>query len=162
MYIMYKNNEESNFTLDNFDLLRCEICDDHLKKRYLDMKEQLFKIFKIYLKIQKFIKNKDEVNLKKCIDEIGYSQKDFIQHRLLLDKLILIKKQIINNPNSVNISIKVDSADEIEKKTLFEELNKKKEYLKKYKKNTNELEIISNRIQESLELISISNTLQNN
>jgi hypothetical protein len=178
---------------EQYELLKCEFCDDHIKRRYIDMKEQFYKIFKNYIKLIKFIKNKDEASLKKSIDEIGSAQKELIHTRNFLEKLILLKKNLkltnmkytnlngvnnantksnqtafFNNNNSSTSTLQnspiviIEGLDEKERNQFFEELNTKKELIKKFRKNILELETISNNIQEVLENVSLSNSILNN
>lgn len=175
---------------EQYELLKCEFCDDHIKRRYIDMKEQFYKIFKNYIKLIKFIKNKDETNLKKSIDEIGVAQKELIQTKSFLEKFVNLRKKMklklmknsssydvsnfsnlsnlttsnLQDPiNAINsISVKIEGLDERERNTFFEELNSKKELIKKFRRNIHELEIISNNIQEMLETVSLSNSILNN
>jgi len=146
---------------EQYELLKCEFCDDHIKRRYIDMKEQFYKIFKNYIKLIKFIKNKDETNLKKSIDEIGVAQKELIQTKSFLEKFVNTRKKMkLKSIQSINVI--VEGLDERERNTFFEELNTKKELIKKFRRNIHELEIISNNIQEMLEAVSLSNSILNN
>ena len=146
---------------EQYELLKCEFCDDHIKRRYIDMKEQFYKIFKNYIKLIKFIKNKDETNLKKSIDEIGVAQKELIQTKSFLEKFVNTRKKMkLKSIQSINVI--VEGLDERERNTFFEELNTKKDLIKKFRRNIHELEIISNNIQEMLEAISLSNSILNN
>ncbi len=91
----------NNYSIDSinkqeFDLFKCEVCDDHLKRRFFELKEMFYKIYKNYIKIFKLVKNKDEISLKKIIEEIGITQKDYIKYRNLVEKLVYIRK-ISNN-----------------------------------------------------------------
>ena len=95
----------NEITRDQFVLIKCELCDDHIKRRYLEMKEHFFKIFKNYIKLLKLIKNKDEINIKKTVDEIKSSQKDFLTYRTLIEKLVLFRKISRNNSDYSKIKI---------------------------------------------------------
>jgi hypothetical protein len=145
---------------EQFELLKCEFCDDHIKRRFIEMKDTFFKIFKNYIKFIKLIKNKDDQMLKKLIEETGNAQKEYINNKNLLDKLISFRER---NPNlEIDKHILIEGLDEREKNEFFEELGKRKEALKKFNKNINELETISENIQKAIEEISLSNSLINN
>ncbi len=144
-------------TKDQFDVLKCEFCDDHIKRRFIEMKDTFFKIFKNYIKFIKLIKNKDEIILKKIIEDTGNAQKEFINNRALLEKLIAFRIDNINIEYKKPILI--SGLDENEKKEFFEELNKRKEVLKKFRRNIIELEGVSDNLQKVMEEISLSSCL---
>lgn len=149
-------------TKEQFDLIKCEFCDDHIKRRFLEMKELFYKMFKLFMKFSKLIKNKDMPNIQKLIEDIGNAQKDFITYRNIVEKLIIIRTKIKNfEYNPKTFIIKIEGLTENEKNGFFEELNARKEILKKYRRNINELENISKKIQEILENVSFNNSLLN-
>ncbi len=78
-----------------YDLLKCEFCDEHIKRRFLELKEIFFKIYKNFIKIIKLIKIKDEVSLKKIVDETGVAQKEFLKYKQFVEKLIILKRNSI-------------------------------------------------------------------
>jgi hypothetical protein len=92
-----------NTIIDN-ELFKCEICDEHLRKRLFEMKETFFKIFKNFNKIVKYIRGKDELTIKKTVDDLAETEKEFIDQVILLKKLIQIKK--------ANCIIKTDDIDQ--------------------------------------------------
>ena len=49
-------------------------------------------IHKNFIKIIKLIKIKDEINLKKIIEDTGLAQKEFLKYKHLVEKLITIRK----------------------------------------------------------------------
>ena len=75
-----------------YDLLKCEFCDEHIKRRFLELKEIFFKIYKNFIKVIKLIKIKDEVSLKKIVDETGVAQKEFLKYKQFVEKLIILKR----------------------------------------------------------------------
>lgn len=143
---------------DQIDLLKCEFCDNHIVRRFLEMKETFYKIFKNYIKFVKLIKTKDEIHLKKLLEETEILQKEFIYLRNYVEKLITLRKFFKKD----EYKIKLEGVEERERKELFDELLHRKDILKKYQKNIIELETISRNIQETFELISLSNGLINN
>ncbi len=154
--------ESITLSRDQYDLIKCEFCDDHIKKRFIEMKELFFKFFKNYIKIIKLIKNKDEVNLKKTIEEIGVSQKEFLLHKNLIEKLIVLRKSSKSIKNTSLNGIILEGLDDRERNQFFEELNMKKDLLKKFRKNILDLEMISNNIHDVLENVTMSNCMLNN
>jgi hypothetical protein len=107
----------------------------------------------------KYIKNKEESNIKKSIEEIGQFQKEFIIYHSLIEKLISIRKESLSKENN---KFNIEGLNEKEKKEFFDELSHRKENLKKYNSNIIELEKISNNIRESMEMIFLSNCIINN
>jgi hypothetical protein len=81
-------------------LLNCEVCDEYIKRKYLDLKELYYKIFKAYTKFIKFIKTKEEGLIKKSFEELSLNQKEFINLFALLKKLVNYKLT-----NTVNVFI---------------------------------------------------------
>jgi hypothetical protein len=155
---VFSNSKSENemLTAEQIELFNCELCDDHLKKKFLDVKENFFKIFKFYVRLIRFIKNKEE-NMKKYIEDIGQAQKEFISTRNLLQKLINIRQ--IGN---LKKNIKFDTISEEEKKEFFDQLKLRKDLYNIYKKNVNDLDRILNNIKEALEMIYLSNCIYKN
>jgi hypothetical protein len=149
-------NESEVLTAEQIELFNCELCDDHLKKKFLEVKENFFKIFKFYVRLIRFIKNKEE-NLKKYIEDIGPAQKEFIHSRNLLHKLINLRQL-----ENLKKNLKFENVSEEEKKEFFDQLKLRKEMFKLYKKNVNDLEKILNNIKESLEMVYLSNCIYKN
>jgi len=86
------NSNPYEISKNEYELLKCEFCDEHLKRRYLELKEIFYKIYKNFIKIIKLIKIKDEINLKKIIEDTGLAQKEFLKYKHLVEKLIAIRK----------------------------------------------------------------------
>jgi hypothetical protein len=153
-------NHATIITKEQFDLLKCEFCDEHIKRRFIELKETFFRIFKNFIKLIKLIKNKDDLSLRKIIEDTGHAQREFINSKNLLEKFIILRNS--NKKLEYNKPIYLQGLEEKEKKDFFDELNLKKEALKKFRKNIIELENISNNIQNAIEMISLSNCLINN
>jgi hypothetical protein len=109
-------------TIIDSELFKCEICDEHLRKRLYELKETFFRIFKNVNKIIKYIRAKDESTIKKTIDDLAETEKEFIHQMQLFKKLIQIKK--------ANTIIKTDDAEQ--KRELVDCLNTKRDKLRVY------------------------------
>ena len=107
-------------TIIDSELFKCEICDEHLRKRLIEMKETFFRIFKNFNKIIKYIRGKDELTIKKTVDDLAETEREFIDQVNLLKKLIQIKK--------TNCIIKTDDMEQ--KRELVECLNTKRDKLR--------------------------------
>lgn len=94
-----------DLTREQIDLLKCEFCDDHLKRRFLEMKENFFKIFSNYLKFSKPIKTKDMSVITRLVEETGNAQKLFLHYKELLEKLITHRVKLKLNTNNRYIPV---------------------------------------------------------
>ncbi len=81
-----------NDNIIDSELFKCEICDEHLRRRFAEMKETFFKIFKNINKLIKYIRSKDELTIKKTIEDLTETEKEFIYQMQLMKKLINIKQ----------------------------------------------------------------------
>jgi hypothetical protein len=82
-----------HLTRDQLELFNCEISDEYLKRRFIDIKEIYYKIFKSFTKFIKLIKAKDEMSIKKAFDELTVNQKEFLNLLSLLRKIVEFKQQ---------------------------------------------------------------------
>lgn len=82
------------------EYLRCEFCDDHLRKRFSELKEYLFKIYKLFIQINKSHKFKED--LKSFPEELEEIKIKYFTVRSLIYKIIDIKKHLNDNNNSFN------------------------------------------------------------
>jgi hypothetical protein len=87
-----QNNLISEISKNEYEFLKCEFCDEHIKRRYLELKDIFYKIYKNFIKIIKLIKIKDEINLRKIIDDTGLAQKEYLKYKHFVEKLIILKK----------------------------------------------------------------------
>jgi hypothetical protein len=88
------NNGPFDITKEHFDLLKCEFCDDHIKRRFLETKEIFYKIFKNFIKFIKLIKNKEIHALQKLIEETGAAQNEFINYRNFVEKILFLRLKL--------------------------------------------------------------------
>jgi hypothetical protein len=84
------------------------------------MKETFFRIFKNFNKIIKFIRSKDEFTIKKTVEDLAETEKEFIDQVNLIKKLIQIKK--------TNSIIKTDDLEQ--KRELIECMSTKRDKLR--------------------------------
>ena len=113
-------NETLALNSEERELFKCEVCDEHMKRRLSDMKDLFFRIFKNINKIIKYIRMKDEIIVKKTIDELGEIEREFINQFLLFKKLLKIKQHN-------DIEIKVE--DKETKRDIIDDLERKRTLL---------------------------------
>ncbi len=86
--------------LEELDNYRCEFCDEHLRKRFTELKEFLYKVYRMFIQINKSNKFKEDV--KKFAEELEDIKNKYFAIRLLIYKIIEIKKHLNENRNSLN------------------------------------------------------------
>jgi len=161
----YLNNvnlkDKNAFTInkEQFEVLKCDFCDDHIKRRFLDMKDLFYRIFKNFTRLVKLFRNKDEALLRKLLEDVAYGQKEFLRNHSLMEKMISIR--INYEKLDYNKPIIIEGLNENEKREIFDDMSKRKELLIKFRRNVIELETISENIEKSMLKISMSNCLIN-
>ncbi len=85
---------------EEIELLRCEFCDDHIRKRFSELKEYLFKIYKLFIQINK--SHKFRADSKSFPEELEDIKIKYFSIRSLIYKMIEIKKHLNENNNSFN------------------------------------------------------------
>jgi hypothetical protein len=82
-----------HLTRDQTEMLNCEISDEYLKRRFIDIKEIYYKIFKAFTKFVKLIKTKDEINIKRTYEELATNEREFVNLLSFLRKVVQFKQQ---------------------------------------------------------------------
>ena len=82
------------------DLIKCEICDEHLRKRFMELKEYIYRIYKNFIQINRSVKFKEET--KTFATELEETKNKYFEVRTLILKIIEIKKHINDNNNSLS------------------------------------------------------------
>jgi len=78
---------------EDYEKFKCCLCDEHLKNRYLELKEILNKIFKNYLKLFRNTKTNDLKEAHKWENEMTHSLHVYIVRKSILDKMIEFRKE---------------------------------------------------------------------
>lgn len=148
-----QNNSTINYVVlrkEEADILKCEFCDEHLKRKYIELKEILFRLFKNSIKLIKLIRGKEIRKIKEFVLEISQAQADFIVMRKFMEKVIKFRKSMkFSSKNEFTIIL--NGVNDKEKKEFFDDILTKKENLKKYLNNIIELERMSMRLEETID-----------
>lgn len=90
--------------LEELENYRCEFCDEHLRKRFTELKEYLYKVYRLFIQINKSNKFKEDV--KTFAEELEEIKIKYFAIRSLIYKLIEIKKHLNENRNNL-VGLKV-------------------------------------------------------
>jgi len=82
--------------LENF---RCEFCDEHLRKKFNELRDNLYKTYRLFIQINKSHKFKEEQ--KTFSEELEEIKIKYFAIRSLIYKIIDIKKHMNDNQNSL-------------------------------------------------------------
>ena len=85
-------NESSELSKEDYEKLKCSLCDEHLKHRYFELREILNKIFKPYLKLFRNAKSNDLQTALNWENDINLTIKAYLTQKSILDKMISFRK----------------------------------------------------------------------
>lgn len=142
-------------------MLGFEFSPEFLKKQILIMQESVNVIFKNFIKLAKFLSNKNDAGkrkletLKKLSEDIIRTENDYLEFKANVSKILQVTRADLNNTR-----IFFQFKDENEKNIFLNQITQRKDYLITYQANLDILEKLNEKINSVIEKVTLSSALK--
>lgn len=142
-------------------MLGFEFSPEFLKKQILIMQESVNVIFKNFIKLAKFLSNKNDggkrklETLKKLSEDIIRTENDYLEFKANVSKILQVTRADLNNTR-----IFFQFKDENEKNIFLNQITQRKDYLITYQANLDILEKLNEKINSVIEKVTLSSALK--
>lgn len=142
-------------------MLGFEFSPEFLKKQILIMQESVNVIFKNFIKLAKFLSNKNDAGkrkletLKKLSEDIIRTENDYLEFKANVSKILQVTRADLNNTR-----IFFQFKDENEKNNFLNQITQRKDYLITYQANLDILEKLNEKINSVIEKVTLSSALK--
>ena len=142
-------------------MLGFEFSPEFLKKQILIMQESVNVIFKNFIKLAKFLSNKNDAGkrkletLKKLSEDIIRTENEYLEFKANVSKILQVTRADLNNTR-----IFFQFKDENEKNNFLNQITQRKDYLITYQANLDILEKLNEKINSVIEKVTLSSALK--
>ena len=142
-------------------MLGFEFSPEFLKKQILIMQESVNVIFKNFIKLAKFLSNKNDAGkrkletLKKLSEDIIRTENDYLEFKANVSKILQVTRADLNNTR-----IFFQFKDENEKNNFLNQITQRRDYLITYQANLDILEKLNEKINSVIEKVTLSSALK--
>ena len=142
-------------------MLGFEFSPEFLKKQILIMQESVNVIFKNFIKLAKFLSNKNDAGkrkletLKKLSEDIIRTENEYLEFKANVSKILQVTRADLNNTR-----IFFQFKDENEKNNFLNQITQRRDYLITYQANLDILEKLNDKINSVIEKVTLSSALK--
>lgn len=142
-------------------MLGFEFSPEFLKKQILIMQESVNVIFKNFIKLAKFLSNKNDAGkrkletLKKLSEDIIRTENEYLEFKANVSKILQVTRADLNNTR-----IFFQFKDENEKNNFLNQITQRRDYLITYQANLDILEKLNEKINSVIEKVTLSSALK--
>ena len=162
LYLILKMIQTTHqLTQAEIKMLGFEFSPEFLKKQILIMQESVNVIFKNFIKLAKFLSNKNDAGkrkletLKKLSEDIIRTENDYLEFKANVSKILQVTRADLNNTR-----IFFQFKDENEKNNFLNQITQRKDYLITYQANLDILEKLNEKINSVIEKVTLSSALK--
>lgn len=154
-------------TPDEIKMLGNEFSTEFIKNQLYILQEALNKIFKNFMRLSKSISAKSESNkgkldsLKKIVEDIQKIESEYINYKVLAEKLIMVANALLIPNNQIRIIFQFQNEEQLHE--FQNNLHQRFKLVENFRNTSDELERLIEKINNVIEKISLSNiTLKDN
>ena len=142
-------------------MLGFEFSPEFLKKQILIMQDSVNVIFKNFIKLAKFLSNKNDAGkrkletLKKLSEDIIRTENEYLEFKANVSKILQVTRADLNNTR-----IFFQFKDENEKNNFLNQITQRRDYLITYQANLDILEKLNEKINSVIEKVTLSSALK--
>ena len=142
-------------------MLGFEFSPEFLKKQILIMQESVNVIFKNFIKLAKFLSNKNDAGkrkletLKKLSEDIIRTENEYLEFKANVSKILQVTRADLNNTR-----IFFQFKDENEKNNFLNQITQRRDYLITYQANLDILQKLNEKINSVIEKVTLSSALK--
>lgn len=154
-------------TQNEIKMLGNEFSTEFIKTQLYILQEALNKIFKNFMRLSKSISAKSESNkgkldsLKKIVEDIQKIESEYINYKVLAEKLIMVANALLIPNNQIRIIFQFQNEEQLHE--FQNNLLQRFKLVENFRNTSDELERLIEKINNVIEKISLSNiTLKDN